>query len=138
MNTVEPAQWLADYNNQLANTAAAAQAVGAELAGVSGQANSPRGEVEVRVTASGALADLRLTPGARKLEAEQLAQLILSTAREAQQRATARMTEIMTGYLGESAALDAIKYNAPAGTEPTPVSAPSDDDYFAAAPGVIQ
>jgi DNA-binding protein YbaB len=137
VNTVEPAEWLADYNTQLADTAAAAQAASAELANVSGQANSPRGEVEVRVTASGALADLRLTPGARRLEAEQLAQLILSTAREAQQRATARMTEIMTGYLGDGAALDAIKQNAPSG-EPAPTSAPSDDDYFAAAPGVIQ
>lgn len=137
MNPVEPAQWLADYNKQLANTAAAAQAVSAELANVSGQASSPRGEVEVRVTASGALADLHLTPGARKLEAEQLAQLILSTVREAQQRATARMTEIMTGYLGDSPALEAIKRNAPIG-EPAPVSAPSDDDYFADTPGVIQ
>ncbi|HEV3355913.1 MAG TPA: YbaB/EbfC family nucleoid-associated protein [Pseudonocardiaceae bacterium] len=134
---MDPARWLADYNKQLANTAATAQAAGAELGNVTGHARSGRGEVEVVVTATGALADLRLTPGARKLEAEQLAALILATAREAQRLAGARTLEIMSGYLGEGPALDAVRQNLPA-TGPIRVDEPSDDDYFAATPGVIQ
>jgi DNA-binding protein YbaB len=137
VNTVDPAQWLADYDRQLASTAAAAQAASAELGNVTGQARSGRGEVEVTVTATGALADLRLTPGARKLEAEQLARLILATAREAQRLAGARTLEIMSGYVGEGPALDVVRRNLPA-TEPTRADEPSDDDYFAEVPGVIQ
>lgn len=139
---MDSARWLADYNKQLANTAATAQAASAELGNVSGQARSGRGEVEVRVTATGALADLRLTPAARKLEAEQLAQLILSTAREAQRLASQRTLEIMSGYVGDGPALDAVKQYLPA-DGPAPAAASNedyqdDDDYFAAAPGVIQ
>jgi DNA-binding protein YbaB len=137
VNTVDPAQWLADYDKQLAGTAASAQAAGEELARVNGQARSPRGEVDVRVSASGALVDLRLTPAARRLEAEQLAQLILATAREAQRLAGARTLEIMSGYVGDGPALDAVKQHLPVG-EPTPAVRASDDDYFAATPGVIQ
>jgi DNA-binding protein YbaB len=138
VNTVDPAQWLADYDKQLAGTAASAQAASEELGRVNGQARSPRGEVDVRVSASGALVDLRLTPAARRLEAEQLAQLILATAREAQRLAGARTLEIMSGYVGDGPALDAVKQHLPVG-EPTPaVRASDDDDYFAATPGVIQ
>lgn len=140
MNTVDPARWLAGYTNQLANTAANAQAASADLSQVSGVARSGHGEVEVRVTASGALADLQLTPAARRLEAGQLAQLILATAREAQRRASARTVEIMTNYVGEGPALDAVKQHLPTDLQDTGLTSvrTDDDDYFAASPGVIQ
>ncbi len=132
---MDSARWLADYDRQLANTAATARAAGAELGKVTGQARSGRGEVEVLVTATGALADLRLTPAARRLEADQLAKLIMATARDAQRVAGARTLEIMSGYLGDGPALDAIKQHLPAETQPV---SSADDDYFAATPGVIQ
>jgi DNA-binding protein YbaB len=132
VNTVDSAQWLADYNKQLANTAASAQAASAELGNVSGQASSGRGEVEVRVNAGGALIDLRLTPAARRLEVDQLAQLILDTTRKAQRLAAAQTLQIMTGYVGEGPALDMVKQNMPAGVISTERALT--DDYS----GVIQ
>jgi DNA-binding protein YbaB len=126
VNPVDSAQWLADYNTQLAGTAASAQAASDELGRVFGQASSARGEVEVRVSATGALADLHLTPAARRLEAEQLAQLILATAREAQRVAGAQTMRIMSGYLGEGPALDAVTQYLPP-SESLAVDAPQDD-----------
>lgn len=110
---MDSAQWLADYHKQLAGTAASAQAASDELGRVSGQARSGRGEVEVRVSASGALVDLHLTPAARRLEAEQLARLILDTAQEAQRAAAAQTMRIMSDYVGDGPALDAVKQYLP-------------------------
>jgi DNA-binding protein YbaB len=138
---MDPAQWLAGYQRQLAGTAASAQAAGDELGRVSGEASSARGEVEVRVTANGALADLRLTPAARRMEAEALAALIVATARAAQRVVSARMLRIMSDYVGDGPALDAIKQYLPDLPADDPTPAPvsgSDDDYFAAAPEVFR
>lgn len=105
---MDPERWLTDYNKRLAGTAASAQAASDQLGQISGQARSGRGEVEVRVSAAGALDDLRLTPAARRLEADQLAQLILATARAAQRDASEQAVRIMTDYVGEGPALDAF------------------------------
>jgi DNA-binding protein YbaB len=136
VNTVDSAQWLADYEQRLTGTAASAEAASAELSQVSGQARTPHGEVEVRVTATGALADLRLTPAARKLEADALAQLILATARDAQRAASARTLEIMAGYVGDGPALDAIRQYLPA--QPAGAHTAPDGDYFDGGPEVIR
>ena len=67
------------------------------------------------VNAAGVLDQVTLTPAARKLEADALAALIVATAREAQQLASARMAEVMAGYLGEGAALAQITQHLPGG-----------------------
>jgi hypothetical protein len=110
---VEPTQWLADYGDRLTSAATGARAVSESLEQAGGRATSPRGEVIVTVNAGGALDDVRLTPVARSLEADQLARLIVTTARQAQREAGQRVAEIMTNYLGEGPALDQVVRNLP-------------------------
>ncbi len=67
------------------------------------------------VNGGGVLKDVRLTPAARKLDADALGALIVVTAQEAQRLASARMAEVMAGYLGEGDALAEITQHLPAG-----------------------
>jgi len=130
----DPAAWLAGYQSDLNRTAAGAEAASARLRQVSATASSPRGEVEVQVSAGGALEDLRLTPAARAMEADQLARLIVNTARQAQQQAGARILEIMTDYVGDGDLLGLLRQNLPAGAEELAEPAQNDDDYYANPP----
>lgn len=136
---MDPAEWLAGYRRHLASTAANARTASDSLNEVSGHARSPHGEVAVRVSAAGALTDLTLTPAARRLEAEQLAQLILTTTRAAQHVASAQVLEIMTGYVGDGTALDMVKQHLPADLVPAVTDEfdrRDDDDYFAGPPEI--
>ncbi|GGN08626.1 hypothetical protein GCM10011609_55370 [Lentzea pudingi] len=110
---MDPAQWLADYQERLERVAYSARSASASLAEVGATATSPRGEVTVTVNAGGVLGDVALTPAARRLDVDTLAMLIVSTAREAQRLASARMTEVMADYLGESDALHQITRHLP-------------------------
>lgn len=110
---MEPARWLAEYDERLASVAAGAQAASASLRQAGGRATSPRGEVTVTVEAGGALEDVTLTPAARQLEVDQLARLIVATARQARQAAGAQVAEIMTKYLGDGPALEMVTRNLP-------------------------
>lgn len=125
---MDPQQWLAGYDKRLTEIAARAKEAGARVGQVGGTATSPRGEVEVRVSGSGTLEDLTLTPAARTLESDDLARLILDTTRKARHAVGAQIADISTKYLGAGPALELIKQHLPAG-----VSVPknSDDDYFA-------
>jgi hypothetical protein len=126
---MDPEQWLAQYDKRITEIAKRAKEAGERVREAGGTASSPRGEVEVRVGASGVLEDLTLTPDARTLESQDLARLILDTTRKARQAVSARIAGISTAYLGEGPALDVIKKHLPA-----PVAArtePDDDDYFA-------
>ncbi|MCP2163242.1 YbaB/EbfC family nucleoid-associated protein [Goodfellowiella coeruleoviolacea] len=105
---MDPAQWLAGYENRLASAAEGARAASENLRQAGGSATSPRGEVTVTVNAAGALTDLTLTPAARTYGADHLARLILATARQAQQAASGRVSEIMREYLGEGPAFDQV------------------------------
>jgi hypothetical protein len=134
---VSAEQWLADYQQELAGAADGAAKASARLRQVGGHAVAPRGEVEAWVGVSGALERLRLTAHARALEPDALAELIVATAKAAQQSAAGQITEIMTDFVGPSAALDLIKTNLPDGVDNAPVSARrpqrstvDDDDYF--------
>ncbi|MGW1681091.1 YbaB/EbfC family nucleoid-associated protein [Saccharopolyspora sp. NPDC002376] len=131
----QAAQWLAGYDERLARAAANAKAANESLRQMSGTATSPRGEVAVQVGPSGAMEDIRLTPAARALEAEQLAQLILTTAQQAQRTVGAQVVEIMTEYVGDGPALEFVKENMPpaAGVEAGQRRADddNDDDFFA-------
>ncbi|WP_216216833.1 YbaB/EbfC family nucleoid-associated protein [Amycolatopsis aidingensis] len=111
---MDPAQWLADYRDRLERAAHGARQARDSLREAGATARSPRGEVTVSVNAGGALDELALTPAARKLEADALAGLIVSTAREAQRLASARMAEVMAGYLGDGPALTQLTQHLPA------------------------
>ncbi|GAA1988646.1 YbaB/EbfC family nucleoid-associated protein [Amycolatopsis minnesotensis] len=129
---MDPTEWLRNYQKTLARASANAKAASENLSQVGGTATSPRGEVAVEVGPSGALESLDLTPASRALEAEQLAQLILATARQAQRAAGARVVEIMTDYVGEGPALEVVKRNlpgSPAEDGPRPDDR-EDDQYF--------
>ncbi|MFJ8910889.1 YbaB/EbfC family nucleoid-associated protein [Amycolatopsis sp. NPDC102389] len=102
---MEPAQWLADYRGRLERAADGARQARESLEQAGATARSPRGEVTVSVNAAGVLEGVALTPAARKLEADALAALIVTTAREAQRLAGERMADVMAGYLGDGAAL---------------------------------
>jgi YbaB/EbfC DNA-binding family len=128
-NTMEPTQWLADYDERLTHAARTAQEASARLRQVGGKAVSPRGEATVTVSASGALEDLTLTPAARALEVDQLARLILDTTRQAQRAVGAQVVDIMTEYFGEGTALDMVKQNLPPAAE-------VDAELFAAPAGM--
>ncbi len=105
---MDPAQWLADYQDRLERAAYGARAAAASLREVGATVTSPRGEVTVAVNAAGLLDDVTFTPAARRLEADALAKLVVATAREAQRLASTRMAEVMTAYLGEGTALSEI------------------------------
>ncbi|SFB43592.1 YbaB/EbfC DNA-binding family protein [Amycolatopsis marina] len=112
---MEPAQWLAAYRDKLEHAELSARQARESLQEAGATARSPRGEVTVSVNAAGVLEGVSLTPMARKLESEALAGLIVTTAREAQHLATARMAEVMSGYLGDGPALTQITRHLPAG-----------------------
>lgn len=132
---MDPEQWLADYDKRLTDIASRAREASARLRQVSSTKSSPRGEVEVRIDAGGAIEDLTLTPAARTLESDELARLILDTTRQAQHAVSTQIAGISATYFGEGPALEMIKQHLPAGM---PVGADPDDDYFANPPEITQ
>ncbi|WP_053721220.1 YbaB/EbfC family nucleoid-associated protein [Saccharothrix sp. NRRL B-16348] len=129
-------QWLADYQRELAGAVDGAVRANARLRQVGGHAIAPRGEVEAWVGVGGALERLRLTAQARALEPDALANLIVATAKAAQRSAAGQITEIMTDFVGPSAALDMVKAHLPAPADATPAGSrrtrrsADEDDYF--------
>jgi len=132
---MDPEQWLAQYDKRLTEIATRAKEAGERVRQVGGTATSPRGEVEVRVGASGVLEDLTLTPEARTLESDELARLILDTTRKARHAVSAQIVGISTKYFGEGPALEVIKQHLPAGV---PVIKDRDDDDYFANPEITQ
>ena len=127
---MDPAQWLADYDRRLADTERVTAEATTRLAEVSGHAVSPRGEAEVTVGAGGALQKLTLSPGARALEVDELAQLIMATALRAQADAKAQVADVVADVYGDVPALEALTNAVP--DVPVAQPNPSDDEYFAA------
>lgn len=132
---MEPDQWLADYDKRLTEIAARAEEAGERVRQAGATATSPRGEVTVRVSSSGTLEDLTLTPAARTLESAELARLILDTTRTARHAVSVQIAGISTGYLGDGAALDVIRQHLPAGV---PAGRKRDDDDYFANPEITQ
>lgn len=143
---MDPEKWFAQYDEKLKAAAASANKAEQALREVGGAATSQDGEVTVRVTANGGLSDLVLRPGVRDLEPEQLARVILETSRLAQRDAGAQVVDVMTKFVGEGEALEAVKQYLPngyAGDEDKPLDATprvkrSDDEYFDSPPEVIK
>jgi hypothetical protein len=129
-------EWLAQHEERLTEVATRAEEASTRLREVGSTASSPRGEVEVRVGAGGALEDLTLSPASRTLESDELARLILDTARQARHAVSAQIAGISAKYFGQGPALDVIKQHLPAGV-PVPDNF-DDDDYFANPPEITQ
>jgi hypothetical protein len=89
-----------------------------------------------------------LRPGAGDIEPEQLARIIMETSRQAQRDVGAQVVDVMTKFVGEGAALEAVKEHLPEGytgdgrDEVTAVERNrdkrSDDEYFDNPPEVIK
>lgn len=124
---MEPEQWLAQYDKRLTEVATRADEAGARLRRVGETVTSPRGEVEVRVGAGGALEDLTLSPATRRLESDELARLILDTVRRARHSVSAQIASITTECFGAGPALEVIKQYLPSGV---PVIKQRDADYI--------
>jgi DNA-binding protein YbaB len=145
---MDPEKWFAQYDEKLQAAAASANKAEKALRTVGGSATSQDGEVTVRVTASGALSDLVLRPGARDFEPEHLARVILETSRAAQRDVGQQVVDVMTEFVGEGAALEAVKEYLPEGftgdgkDKPLDVVAQRDtrpdDEYFDSPPEVIK
>jgi DNA-binding protein YbaB len=145
---MDPDKWFAQYDEKLKAAAASAEKAEQALRKVGGSATSQDGEVTVRVTASGALSDLVLRPGARDFEPEHLARVILETSRAAQRDVGQQVVDVMTKFVGEGAALEAVKEYLPEGytgdgkDQPMDLTAHrdtrSDDEYFDNPPEVIK
>jgi hypothetical protein len=133
---MDPQQWLAQYDKRLTEVATRAKQADARLRQVGGTAASPRGEVEVRVGASGVLEDLTLTTASRTLESDELARLIVDTVRKARYAASAQVAGISTRYFGEGPALEVIKQHLPAGVPA--IDDRDDDDYFTNPPEITR
>ncbi|HEY7597387.1 MAG TPA: YbaB/EbfC family nucleoid-associated protein [Actinophytocola sp.] len=147
---MDPDKWFAQYDEKLRDAAQKAEKAEQALRTVGGSATSGDGEVTVRVAASGALTDLVLRPGVRDIEPEHLARVILETSRQAQRDVGAQVVDVMTKFVGEGAALEAVKEHLPEGyagdgrdegflkIEQQPKQARSDDEYFDNPPEVIK
>jgi DNA-binding protein YbaB len=145
---MDPDKWFAQYDEKLRDAAQKAEKAEKALRTVGGAATSRDGEVTVRVTASGALSDLVLRPGARDIEPEQLARIILDTSREAQRDVGAQVVDVMTKFVGEGPALEAVKEHLPEGYSgdgrgdvfniEKQRDRRSDDEYFENPPEVIK
>jgi DNA-binding protein YbaB len=124
---MDPQQWLARYDERLAEVATRAKEADALLRQVGGTATSRRGEVEVRVSASGTLEDLTLTPAARTLESDELARLILDTTRRARHAVSTQIAGISAKYFADTPVLDVLGQHLPAGVR---VGGTCDEDDF--------
>jgi DNA-binding protein YbaB len=143
---MDPDKWFAQYDEKLRDAAQKAEKAEKALKTVVGAATSRDGEVSVRVTASGALSDLVLRSGVRDVEPEQLARMIMDTSRQAQRDVGAQVVDVMTKFVGEGAALEAVKEHLPEGfagdgSDEVIVEKPpdkrSDDEYFENPPEVV-
>ncbi len=145
---MDPEKWFAQYDEKLQAAAASANKAEQALKEVGGSATSKDGEVTVRVTAGGALSDLVLRPGVRDLEPEHLARVNLETSKQAQRDAGKQVVDVMTKFVGEGPALDAVKEHLPQGYAGDDQDKPADqaakrgprtdDEYFDSPPEVIK
>ncbi len=142
--SVNPEQLLARYDETLKQAAASAERTGEALRQIGGEASSPDGLVTVRVNASGATTGLELRAGARGMDPEELARLILRTTQQAQGDVGTKVVETMREFMGEGEGLEFVKSHLPqpvAAEEAPPApqrrDARADDDYFDNPPDVI-
>lgn len=142
---MNPEQWLAQYDETLQQAAANAARTEKALKQIGGTVTSPDGQVTVRVNASGATVELLLRTGARDVEPEQLARLIMRTTKQAQDQVAGRVIETMREFVGEGDALEFVKSHQQGATELTDENGQvverdtrADDDYFDNPPELIK
>jgi DNA-binding protein YbaB len=107
-------QFIADYQQRVADVAAQAQAARARIADVRGTETSGDGAVTVAVNAQGALEKLRFGPAAASMDLEVLAATVLDTSRKARVRAARAAADALEPLLGaDSAAMAEVRSRIP-------------------------
>ncbi|HEY2765481.1 MAG TPA: YbaB/EbfC family nucleoid-associated protein [Pseudonocardiaceae bacterium] len=110
---MDPQQWLRDYQAKGEAMVRRSQQFQQQLHDVSETATSDDGAVTVTVSPSGALQNLSFSSRIRQLSETELAQLILQTAREAQNRVAHRVAELVEPVSGEGEALAFLRGQLP-------------------------
>lgn len=107
-------QFIADYQQRVADVAAQAQAARARIANVHGTETSNDGSVTVTVNVQGGLESLRFGPSAASLDFEVLASTIVATSRKARVRAAREAADALEPLLGaDSAAMAEVRSRIP-------------------------
>lgn len=107
-------QFIADYQQRIAEVAAQAQAARARIAGVHGTETSGDGSVTVTVNVQGGLEDVRFGPAASSLTLDVLASTIVATSRKARVRAARAAADAVEPLLGaDSAAMAEVRSRIP-------------------------
>lgn len=111
--------WLASYQQDVANVAQRAEQARAQLQEVAATLSSADGAVTVTVNASGALQSLSFGSKADELPRPQLAQAVVATARRAQAQAAQQVTAAMAPLIGtDSEAMQFLQEQIPEPEEP--------------------
>ena len=107
-------QFIADYQQRVADVAARAQAARTRIAAVHGTETSADGAVTVTVDVQGGLASLRFGPAASALDLDALASSIVTTSRKARVRAARAAADALEPLLGaDSAAMAEVRARIP-------------------------
>ena len=87
----------------------------AEIEAVAVEAQSPGGEVTVRINSAGGLADLQLHAQSDGLSRDELAHLVLTTSRHAQAKLARRVDELVSRMYGPDSGTASLVSGAYAG-----------------------
>jgi hypothetical protein len=126
-------EWIDDWLSSISAHTARTRQLSVRVAAVSASASSPDGSVEVTVSSSGVLTDLRLGERVRAWPAQRIAAEILAVTREAQSRLAASVAEVAAQTVGEQsptarALVEALKQRFP---QPSPAAGSTPDRNWA-------
>lgn len=100
----DPEDLLADWRRRIQRQTESTLELSRRMRQVDATAQSPHGDVTVTVDHAGGLSDLTLTDEAMRLAPDELAHLILATARQAQTHLAEDMTELVRSVYGADSA----------------------------------
>lgn len=120
----DPEDLLADWRWRIQQQTESTLELSSRMRQVDATAASPGGDVTVTVDHSGGLSALTLTDEAMRLYPDELAQLIMDTARRAQSRLAENMAELVAGIYGSDSAT--TSFIADTYAEQFPASSPDD------------
>jgi len=125
-------QWLENWSASASDKLAKAQQMSERVSQATVSAQSPDGSVEVTVSGSGTVSDLRLGEAVRKRPAEEIAQEILRVMRRAQAMLAAKVADIAADTVGADSAAGRAVVASFETRFPTEAGDDADGDYGSA------
>lgn len=127
---MDPKQIVDSYTQDVAGLAARAAEAREQIRHLAGTASSQDGAVTVTVNGGGALQSLSFGPAADQVPRNRLADLVMTTARRAQARASQQIIAIMTPLVGENSdAMRFVEEQIPPSELPEETAEPDLSDY---------